>query len=57
MSISIAKNTRANNKVSLKDFEIIEEISKGSFGIIKLVKKKSNKSPYILKIISKNTIK
>lgn len=42
--------------VSLKDFNIIERLGKGSFGSVYLVEKKSNTSIYAMKVLEKEKI-
>lgn len=42
------------NRFTIDDFEIVEEISKGAFGVIKLVKRVSTEKPYVLKVVSKS---
>ena len=47
----------AAKKFSINDFEVVEELSKGAFGVIKLVRRLSNLKPYVLKVIPKQSVK
>lgn len=40
---------KIDNKLSLKDFEVIREIGSGSYGRVQLVKRKSDQKYYALK--------
>ena len=44
------------SSVSLKDFNIIERLGKGSFGSVYLVEKKSSKVIYAMKVLEKEKI-
>lgn len=48
---------KKKHKISIDDFEIIELIGKGSFGVVYLVKKKSSNKYYAMKKLEKSKIK
>ena len=49
--------TKSKVKLWLQDFEVIKELPKGAFGVVKLVKRISNEKAYALKIVSKEVMR
>jgi len=48
---------KQKQKYCLEDFELKETITRGAFGIIELVKHIKTQKPFVLKRISKDSIK
>ena len=44
------------HKISLKDFEIMQTLGIGSFGVVKLIRNKVNKKYYALKMLKKEDL-
>jgi serum/glucocorticoid-regulated kinase 3 len=51
-----AKDIPKERKVCIEDFELVRVIGKGSFGKVTLVKKKTDKNLYAMKVLAKQNI-
>ena len=50
------EETKAKNIYTIDDFTMVSTITRGSFGIIELVKHKSTHKPFVLKRVPKSSI-
>ncbi len=55
-TITIQDFSKLEERVHLKDFNILERLGKGSFGSVYLVEKKSTKLVYAMKLLEKEKI-
>ena len=54
--LSVDLSARLNKKVELSDFDLIQELSSGSFGTVSLVKPTKAMTPFVMKMIKKESI-